>query len=98
MYKLQYAPASVKYLKKLRNKELKSRLKAAIYEIAENPYIGEAKIGDLEGIFGYDVYYDNTNYEIAYTIRNREVIVTIIMVGTREIFYSELKRYIKRVK
>lgn len=96
MYKLTYSPAAVKYIKKIRNKSLKAELKKAIDDIANDPYIGEAKMGDLQGIFGYDVYYDSVNYEIAYIIREKEILVTIIMVGTRENFYSELKRYIKR--
>lgn len=53
-------------------------------------------MGDLHGLFGYDVYYDSVNYEIAYTVKEKEILVTIIMVGTRENFYNELKRYIKR--
>ena len=96
MYKLTYSPAAIKYIKKIRNKSLKAELKRAIDDIANDPYIGEAKMGDLQGIFGYDVYYDSVNYEIAYIIREKEILVTIIMVGTRENFYSELKRYIKR--
>lgn len=96
MYNIKYSPAAVKYIKKIRNKELKSELKNAIMQIANDPYIGEAKMGDLQGLFGYDVYYDSVNYEIAYTVKEKEILVTIIMVGTRENFYSELKRYIKR--
>lgn len=53
--------------------------------------------GDLTGIYGYDVYYNKTNYEISYGIyekENKKIIV--IMIGTRENFYDELKKYIKR--
>ena len=96
MYKLVYSPTAVKYIKKIRNKSLKAELKKALDDISNDPYIGEAKMGDLQGIFGYDVYYDSVNYEIAYTVKEREILVTIIMVGTRENFYNELKRYIKR--
>lgn len=98
MYSLRYSAAATKYIKKIKNRELKSELKKAIDSIAHNPLIGEAKMGDLHGIFGYDVYYDSINYEIAYTILEKEVVITIIMVGTRENFYKELKRYIKSAK
>ena len=98
MYSLRYSAAATKYIKKIKNRELKSELKKAIDPIAHNPLIGEAKMGDLHGIFGYDVYYDSINYEIAYTILEKEVVITIIMVGTRENFYKELKRYIKSAK
>lgn len=96
MYRIKYSPAAVKYIKKIRNKQLKTELKKAIDQIANDPYVGEAKMGDLQGLFGYDVYYDSVNYEIAYTVKEMEILVTIIMVGTRENFYNELKRYIKR--
>lgn len=98
MYKLKYSTAATKYIKKIKNNELKSELRKAIDSIAQNPLIGEAKMGDLQGIFGYDVFYDSVNYEIAYTVLEKEVVITIIMVGTRENFYKELKRYIKSAK
>lgn len=45
---------------------------------------------------GYDVYYNKTNYEISYKIceiDGKDII--IILIGTRENFYDELKKYIK---
>ena len=51
---------------------------------------------DLAGIYGYDVKYKGINYEIAYVIKNingKKIIV--LLAGTRENFYEELKRYIK---
>ena len=50
-------------------------------------------------MWGYDIYYNKTNYELAYTIEeyNGEIIV-VIMAGTRENFYDQLKRYIKNSK
>ena len=45
-------------------------------------------------------YYNKTNYELAYTVEeiinpdtNEQEIVVIIMAGTRENFYGELKGY-----
>lgn len=73
----------------------------AIEDIRKDPYIGEAKWGDLEGYFSYDVYHQiNTkkhiNYEICYQIELDEddEIVSVIFMGSRENFYSELKRYL----
>lgn len=67
-----------------------------IKKISENPYIGEMKKGDLSGVYGIDVRYDGINYEIAYIIEEVEgKIVVIILAGTRENFYEELKRRYK---
>ena len=58
--------------------------------------VGEAKVGDLIGVYGYDIYYNKTNYELAYTVEYVEdQIVVVIMAGTRENFYDELKKYWK---
>ena len=40
----------------------------AIDEILEDPSVGEEKKGDLKGIKGYDIFYNHTNYELAYTV------------------------------
>ena len=82
--------------KKLKDKKLKDLYQKAIDSILEDPFIGDAKTGDLAGIFGYDIYYNKTNYELAYTIEYVEDrVVVVIMAGTRENFYDELKRYMK---
>ena len=70
--------------------------RAAIDEICEDYTVGEEKSGDLIGIFGYDIYYNKTNYELAYTIeRVGEEMIVVIMAGTRENSYDQLKRYLK---
>ncbi|WP_325176795.1 type II toxin-antitoxin system RelE/ParE family toxin [Paenibacillus alkalitolerans] len=48
-------------------------------------------------MFGYDVSYQGTNYEIAYRVEENvegELIV-VILAGMRENFYEQLKRYLK---
>ena len=100
MAALIFLPPAAKYLKKLKDKSLKRLYEKAIREICMNPDIGKPKHGDLEGVLGYDIYYNKINYELAYTIENRvneesgeTETVVIIMAGTRENFYDELKRY-----
>lgn len=89
-------PRAEKYIKKIKDKKFKELLKIAFIKISQNPYIGQAKKGDLTGIYGYDVFYNKTNYEISYRIyEKQEKIVVVILIGTRENFYQELKNYIK---
>ena len=96
MAQLRILPQAAKFLKKLKDKKLKALYQKAIDSILEDPFIGDAKTGDLAGIFGYDIYYNKTNYELAYTIEYVEDrVVVVIMAGTRENFYDELKRYMK---
>ena len=94
MYDLIILPPAAKFIKKIRNKSLKALFHEKFLEIAADPYIGERKTGDLQGVFCYDVYYNKTNYEIAYTIKETpKKIVVVILAGPREKFYEQLKRY-----
>lgn len=92
-----YTPIAEKYFKKLKDQLLKNAFKEAILSIRENPDIGESKTGDLKGLYCLDIYHNRTNYELAYRISRLENgnMIVIIMAGTRENFYKELKRYLK---
>ncbi len=99
MAELRVLPPAKKFLKKIKDKQLKKLYKVAIDAILKDPFIGDDKHGDLEGVKGYDIYYNKINYELAYTIEYVEGedgvpdIVVVILAGTRENFYDELKRY-----
>ena len=97
MLPVDYTTIAKKYFKKLNDQQLKKFYKEAILSIRENPYIGDAKTGDLKGIYSLDIHHNKTNYELAYRVSQLENgdIVIIIMAGTRENFYEELKRYMK---
>ncbi|MHB1253951.1 MAG: type II toxin-antitoxin system RelE/ParE family toxin [Candidatus Humimicrobiaceae bacterium] len=96
MHKIIILPAAAHFLKKIKEKPLKLAFRKTINNIIQNPYGGEPKTGDLSGVYCCDFFYNKTNYEIAYTIidKNNKTVV-IILVGTRENFYNELKRYMK---
>ena len=96
MTEVRFMPPAAKYLKKIKDKKLKGLFRDAINKIREDHTVGEAKTGDLRGIFGYDIYYNKTNYELAYTVEyENDKIIVVIMAGTRENFYEQLKRYMK---
>lgn len=96
MTEVRFMPPAAKFLKKIKEKKLKALFRDAIDKIREDYTVGEAKTGDLSGIFGYDIYYNKTNYELAYTVEyENDRIIVVIMAGTRENFYDQLKRYMK---
>jgi len=96
MLQVRFLPPAAKFIKKLKDKKLKDLYRKAIDEICEDYTVGEEKTSDLTGIYGYDIYYNKTNYELAYTVeRVGEEVVVVIMAGTRENFYDQLKRYLK---
>jgi len=97
MLPVTYLPPANKYLKKLKDKQLKRKYLEAIIKIRKNPEIGGFKKGDLAGIRGYDISHNGVDYELAYRLSVNEQgdVVVIIMAGTRENFYETLKKYLK---
>lgn len=85
-------------LKKLKKREpqLYTKVLKAIELIREEPYVGDSKAGDLKGIFSMDIRYKRTGYELAYILKENEdgEYVLVLLFGTRENFYKELKRYL----
>ncbi len=94
MTEVRFLPPAAKFIKKLRDKKLKNLYQEAVDKIREDYTVGEAKTGDLSGVYGYDIYYNKTNYELAYTVEYLEnEIIVVIMAGTRENFYDQLKQW-----
>ena len=95
MYNVEYTSSFNRYFKKIKDKNFKDKLIEAVKLIKKSPYIGEEKKASLHNIFCYDIYYNKTNYELAYTIKEeQEKLVIVLLAGTRENFYKELKRFI----
>lgn len=99
MVKLQIEllPAARRYFKSIRkNKVLLQKYEKIIETIQKNPLAGKQNQGDLARIYTIDFRHQRTNYELAYTIvqETDNRILLIILAGTRESFYEELKRYI----
>ena len=96
MTEVRFLPPAARFLKKLKDKKLKTLYQEAIDKIREDHTVGTAKVGDLSGIYGYDIFYNKTKYELAYRVEYVEdKIIVVILAGTRENFYEELKIYIK---
>jgi mRNA-degrading endonuclease RelE of RelBE toxin-antitoxin system len=96
MTEVRFLPPAAKLIKKLKDKRLKTLYQKAVDKIREDYTVGEAKTGDLSGVYGYDIYYNKTNYELAYTVEYLEnQVIVVIMAGTRENFYDQLKQYMR---
>ncbi|MCL2811624.1 MAG: type II toxin-antitoxin system RelE/ParE family toxin [Clostridia bacterium] len=96
MYTISYSKAAERYLKKIKDRRLLGAFKTAVDTLKVNPYVGTQKTGDLRGVYGYDVKCNGINYELAYRIYEKNGrLVVILLAGTRENFYEELKRLIK---
>ena len=85
-------------LKKIQKSDqvLFRKMDEAITNIRKDPEIGEAKKGDLKGYSCLDVHHGGKNYELCYAVREDENggLILIVLLGPRENFYKELKRYL----
>jgi mRNA interferase RelE/StbE len=68
----------------------KAELDAALKRICIDPTIGDAKVGDLLGMYGYKFRLSEQQCLLAYRILNRDSIKLLIF-GRHENFYRDLK-------
>jgi mRNA-degrading endonuclease RelE of RelBE toxin-antitoxin system len=69
----------------------KLELDAALKQIAKDPIIGEAKVGDLLGVYVYKFRLSQQQVLLAYRIVDQESI-KLLTFGPHENFYRDLKR------
>ena len=99
MYEINYSKSAKRYLKKIKNKKLRTAYRDSIEGLKINPYIGEKRTGELRGVWGYNVMYEKECYELAYRVyEGSEQLVVIILAGTQKNFCKEMKRLIKRTE
>jgi mRNA interferase RelE/StbE len=79
-------------VKKMRKQE-KEILDQEVQRIAQNPSIGEAKKGDLTGVFVHKFNIETAQYLLAY--RKIDPDLELVMIGPHENYYRDLKQYLK---
>jgi mRNA interferase RelE/StbE len=94
MYELVVLNSAARELTKF-DKPVRTRILGALDKIAENPYVGDLLKGDLSTIYSYHLKVSGVEYRIAYQIKEEEIIVIVMQIGTRENFYQELKKRFK---
>ena len=69
----------------------KVELDAALKLISKDPFMGEAKVGDLVGVYVYKFRLSEQQFLLAYRIVDQESI-KLLTLGSHENFYRDLKR------
>ena len=88
-----YQSRSFEKRTKRMHKREKEILDREIRNIANNPSIGEEKKGDLRGIFVHKFKIKTVGYLLAYRMVGEDV--ELIMIGSHENYYRDLKKYLK---
>ncbi|WP_041758011.1 type II toxin-antitoxin system RelE/ParE family toxin [Psychrobacter arcticus] len=79
-----------KAVKKL-HKNQKADLDSAVRAIIDNPDIGAQKAGDLSSVRVYKFKMLKQLTLLAYQIDDGQLVLTLLMVGTHENFYRDVK-------
>lgn len=90
--KVIQSPLFEKKVKKFK-KNQKQELDEQIHKIIENPESGEAKKGDLQGVFVSKFKIHSVRYLLSYRFSSEKL--ELISIGSHENYYRDLKRYLK---
>ena len=88
--RLLVTPTFSRAVKRLRPGQ-KAELDEAVRTIAEDPALGEAKVGDLAGVRVFKFRLNNQLCLLAYSQVDEETI-KLLALGSHENFYRDLKR------
>jgi len=76
------------------SKQEKEILDGEIKKIIENLLIGEEKRGDLRGVYIHKFKIKSIQYLLSYRMMKADL--ELIMIGSHENYYRNLKSYLKR--
>lgn len=103
--KPNYKPPFLAFVKK-QHKPFQLVIEDAVEDVCANPNIGEAKTGDLQGIWVHKFTHNRQQYLMAYRPPTAEelkaegvdielLFIDFYQTGTHENFYATLKKYLK---
>ncbi len=75
---------------------LRKKLNEVEDEIANDPSLGEEKIGDLKGVRVYKFKVFDQQILLAYQVDKDKGEVIFVAVGGHENFYKDLKQYLRK--
>ncbi len=91
MARILQTPTFKRAVKRL-HKQQKHDLDEAVRAIAEDPTMGDAKVGDLAGVRVYKFKMDKQMTLLAFEPMETEDAVKLLALGSHENFYRDLKR------
>lgn len=91
MYKIEISSAVKKDIKNL-PKNIQKKIDDAFALLSSNPQVGVGLSGEFNDYFSYHFKVSKVEYRIIYKIYESELVVLVVLVGTRENIYKQLKR------
>ncbi len=84
-YRLTLSPEAEKTIRQLAP-DLKRKIRFALEEIQEDPYLGKPLKDELKGLRSYRVHH----YRIVYRIHHHQIEIQVIDIGPRSLIYDRV--------
>ena len=84
-YSVRIAPELQSFLRHL-SPNLKIKIRRALEELEQDPWLGKALKGKLLGLFSYRV----SQYRIVYQIQHHDLLIQVIEIAARKIVYQKV--------
>jgi len=91
MVRIRQTATFKRALKRLQ-KQHKAELDIAVRAIAQDPSVGESKLGDLAGVRIYKFKMNQQTVLLAYAFFEADDAIKLLALGSHENFYRDLKR------
>ena len=78
-------------LKKL-DRPIRLKVFQVLEEIARNPLLGQKLTADMKPVYSCHFRDNGVEYRIAYLFQESQSRIIVLLIGTRENFYSELRK------
>lgn len=93
MFRIEIAKSFLKDMKKISHEVQKEISEKWIPRIRDNPYIGQKFVGKkLKDFTKLGFRYKKNDYRIVYKIYQKEILVLLLAIGSRENFYKKLNK------
>ncbi|MDM8555291.1 type II toxin-antitoxin system mRNA interferase toxin, RelE/StbE family [Desulfococcaceae bacterium HSG7] len=92
MLDIKSVKAVKKDMKRLSHEVVKEIQKVHFRNIRENPFQPHELGYGFKGLRSYHFSKQGTSYRIIYEVFEKDELIVIVMIGTRESFYKNLKR------
>jgi mRNA interferase RelE/StbE len=86
-FRLLYLPGAARDVRDL-PAAVAERARRGLERLAENPHLGKPLQGELRPFWSYRV----GDYRVVYEIRDRELVVLVVMLGHRREIYERARR------
>ena len=95
---MAYTPVSVRNFDTMKKKlpsALRAEVDRQVRALCDDPTLGEAKLGDLRGVYVRKFHLAGQLNLLAYWVDKPAKTITLLALGGHESFYRDIRRYLE---